>query len=226
MPRGSAAERTESCGHEAARVIVTGAVFASGRSVRRSPRPFPSPRSAAMTENATDSARLRGFPPVLGDRPRILVLGSMPSVASLAAGAYYAHPRNRFWPVAGAVLGFDPALPYGRRVAALTASGVALWDTIASCEREGSLDSAILRPVPNDFAALLAARPTLGRICLNGGKAAAMWRRFALPELAAAGYPVERLDVRALPSTSPANARRSLDDLIALWRPALTLPEA
>lgn len=115
-----------------------------------------------------DELRLIGFEPVVGTEPRILILGSMPSEASLAAGCYYAHPRNRFWRVVGACFGFDPALPYKERLEALTASGAALWDTIESCERTGSLDSAILRPHVNDFPAFFAAHPTIERVCLNG----------------------------------------------------------
>ena len=80
----------------------------------------------------TDDLRLIGFEPVVGTEPRILILGSMPSEASLAAGCYYAHPRNRFWPVVGECFGFDPALPYKERLDALTTSGAALWDTIES----------------------------------------------------------------------------------------------
>jgi hypothetical protein len=169
----------------------------------------------------TDDLRLIGFEPVVGTEPRVLILGSMPSEASLAAGCYYAHPRNRFWRVVGECFGFDPTLPYKERLDALEASGAALWDTIESCERTGSLDSAILRPQVNDFPAFFAAHPTIERVCLNGGKAVQMWRRHAVPVLTAHADMLKDLDVRVLPSTSPANARMGLEDLLALWRPAL-----
>ena len=143
----------------------------------------------------TDDLRLIGFEPVVGTEPRVLILGSMPSEASLAAGCYYAHPRNRFWRVVGECFGFDPTLPYKERLDALEASGAALWDTIES--------------------------PTIERVCLNGGKAAQMWRRHAVPVLTAHADMLKDLDVRVLPSTSPANARMGLEDLLALWRPAL-----
>lgn len=107
----------------------------------------------------TDDLRLIGFEPVVGTEPRVLILGSMPSEASLAAGCYYAHPRNRFWRVVGECFGFDPTLPYKERLDALEASGAALWDTIESCERTGSLDSAILRPQVNDFSAFFRRTP-------------------------------------------------------------------
>ena len=104
-----------------------------------------------------DDLRLIGFEPVVGTEPRILILGSMPSEASLAAGCYYAHPRNRFWRVVGACFGFDPVLPYKERLEALTASGAALWDTIESCEFRfshsspaGKRFSSIFRRTPYD----------------------------------------------------------------------------
>lgn len=143
----------------------------------------------------------------------------MPSAASIAAQAYYAHPRNRFWPVMGAVFGFDPALAYEERLERLRRAGVALWDTIESCERTGSLDTAILRPVPSDVAALLEREPTIERLVLNGTKSAEVWRRFGAPTLAAER--LQALEVVRCPSTSPANARWRLEDLERVWREAL-----
>lgn len=169
--------------------------------------------------DASRSTRLRGFAPVLGESPRILILGSMPSAASIAAQAYYAHPRNRFWPVMGAVFGFDAGAAYAQRLEALRRAGVALWDTIESCERTGSLDAAILRPTPNAVAALLEDHPTISRVVLNGKKSADVWRRFGAPTLNPRR--LEQLRVEACPSTSPANARWRLEDLVPVWRAAL-----
>lgn len=169
--------------------------------------------------NASSSTRLRGFPPVVGEAPRILILGSMPSAASIAAQAYYAHPRNRFWPVMGAVFGFDADADYAERLKALRRAGVALWDTIESCERTGSLDTAILRPTPNAVAALLEDHATIARVVLNGAKSADVWRRFGAPTLPP--HRLAGLHVEACPSTSPANARWRLEDLVRVWRASL-----
>lgn len=163
---------------------------------------------------------IHGFPPIARRDARILVLGSMPSAASLAAGEYYAHPQNRFWPIAGEILDFDPRAPYGRRRTALTRAGIALWDVLASCEREGSLDSAIADEtvVVNDFAAFLAAHRRVGRICFNGRKAEACWRRHVL-----APWPESpSLDYRLLPSTSPAHAGMRYRDKLRIWRGAFS----
>ena len=181
--------------------------------------------SSLRFAQAPERLRLRGFAPVVGAKPRVLVLGSMPSEASLRAGEYYAHPRNRFWPVAARSLGFPEGLAYPERLEALKDGSVALWDAIGSCEREGSLDSAILRPECNPIDALLAAKPSIGRVLLNGGMAARMWDRFAakIPAVADA-VDSGRVEVVRLPSTSPANARFSLERLLEVWRPVLHTP--
>jgi TDG/mug DNA glycosylase family protein len=146
---------------------------------------------------------LQGLPPIASPASRVLILGSMPGAASLAAGQYYAHPRNRFWPLLGDLLGFDPALPYAARVRALKSAGIALWDVIGACHRPGSLDARIdpRSIVVNDFAAFFACHRQLTTVCFNGATAAASFRRLALPTVA-----TRALDYHSLPSTSPANA--------------------
>ena len=132
----------------------------------------------------------------------------MPGAISLRQGRYYAHPRNAFWPIAAEILGFDPALDYALRLERLTQAGVALGRA-AGCEREGSLDADIRNAVPNNFAGFLRAHPRLRRVCLNGGKAASLFRRQVLPSLPAAlADPLVCLD---LPSTSPAHAASAMN---------------
>lgn len=163
---------------------------------------------------------VRGFAPVASKDARVLVLGSMPGVASLRQAQYYAHPRNAFWPIAARVHGFDPALDYPGRLQALQACGVALWDVLQVCERPGSLDADIRGDtlVPNDFASFLRAHPAITRVCFNGAKAAALYRRHVLPQLMGAG--LEYVD---LPSTSPAHAAASFDEKLAAWAAALRM---
>jgi hypoxanthine-DNA glycosylase len=147
----------------------------------------------------TTSPLLQGFAPVVDDDARVLILGSFPSALSLAAHQYYANPRNAFWPITGALFGFEPNAPYENRLAALRSHGVALWDVLRRCRRVGSADSAIdpKSSVVNNFAQLFADYPTIVRVYFNGAKAAELYRRRA--------DPVERVEYRRLPSTSPAH---------------------
>ena len=155
----------------------------------------------------------QGFPPIVGDAPRWLILGSMPGQASLAAQQYYAHPRNQFWPLMEALFEVDARAPYPERAAALAAAGVAVWDVLAACERPGSLDASIRRgtEVVNPIGPFVAARPTLQVVATNGAAAARLLARVPLPA-------VQRV---ALPSTSPAHASRSFADKLARWRHGL-----
>ncbi len=157
----------------------------------------------------TGAAALVGFGPVVGPRTRLMVLGSFPGVASLAAGQYYAHPRNQFWPLLSALWGVDlRALDYPARLDVLRARGLGLWDVYARCRREGSLDSAIEAAELNDFAALRAIAPGLVAVAHNGGESARTMQR-----LQALGLATHRL-----PSSSPANASWSFERKLAAWR--------
>lgn len=158
---------------------------------------------------------LYSFPPLVGDGARILVLGNMPSVQSLAAGQYYANPRNAFWRIMGEIFAFDAAAAYDERVAALVVQGVAVWDVLHSCRRVGSLDSAVQRDsmVANDFETLFAAYPTIESIVFNGAAAEQNFTR-----LVQLGQPIPS---RRAPSTSPAQTMRHQEKLRA-WRMRLT----
>lgn len=157
------------------------------------------------------------FPPILGRRPALLVLGSMPGARSLAEQRYYAHPRNLFWRAMDEVCGAGPALAYERRVARLRGRGVAVWDVLKHCERPGSLDGAIVREseVPNEIAELLATHASIRAVALNGGKARDAFRRHVLPRLA--DEVRGRIVLEAMPSTSPAYAALDAGSKLARW---------
>lgn len=158
--------------------------------------------------------RLAGLGPVIGPDTRLVVLGSFPGVASLAAAQYYAHPRNHFWPILSALWQEDlRALPYEQRLQRLLDHGVGLWDVYAGCHREGSLDSAIRDAVVNDLAGLRRFAPGLQAVAHNGGESARAMRLTAALGLA----------VHRLPSTSPANASWSFERKLAAWREVFAL---
>ncbi|EXJ13139.1 DNA-deoxyinosine glycosylase [Nitrincola nitratireducens] len=117
--------------------------------------------------------RVSSFAPVVDERAKVLILGSMPGLASLTAQEYYAHPRNAFWPIMSTLFQFDVALQYSERLEKLNASGVALWDVLQQCERNGSLDSSIVRSSQqlNSFAEFFHAYPGIQAVFCNGNKA-------------------------------------------------------
>lgn len=156
------------------------------------------------------------FGPIVDKNSKILILGSMPSVRSLELQQYYAHPQNRFWQVISALCGKE-AVPsnYADKCTMILEHHFALWDVIESCEREGSLDSAILHETPNDLITLLKEYPQIHTICLNGGKAFSSYKKhFKMMHSDSITY-------HTLPSTSPANARWRLPMLIEHWRQAI-----
>jgi hypoxanthine-DNA glycosylase len=143
---------------------------------------------------------LEGFAPVIDDGARLLILGSFPSVQSLASGQYYGNPRNAFWPIASALFGFDVQAPYETRLLALQSHGVALWDVLHKCRRAGSSDAKIEAKgmVANDFGQLFGAHGCIERVYFNGQAAEKLFGRLVHVE-APVSY-------RLLPSTSPARA--------------------
>lgn len=180
------------------------------------------------------SPRLQGLPPVIGPVCRLLVLGSMPGALSLKMQQYYAHPRNHFWRLVYAVFspvdnerdgtaiagGTNeyPAISdsYEERLRFALEHGLGLWDVLAACEREGSLDADIRKPEANDFVGLLRVHPTIERIWFNGQAAAQLFRKQVLPDLKAQGLE-EALQFGVLPSSSPARTL-SFETKLETWR--------
>ena len=150
------------------------------------------------------------FAPVADEQTRVLILGSLPGDLSLAAGRYYANPRNRFWHLVGEIIARPdlPELDYDARLAALLAAGIGLWDAIASASRPGSLDSAIRNVQPAALVELSRALPQLRAVAFNG-KASA---KIARPQLSQSG--VALID---LPSSSPAHAALPLAQKQEAW---------
>ena len=164
-----------------------------------------------MTKFAEATVR-HPFPPLVDENSRILILGSLPSVASRAQGFYYMHPRNRFWAVMSALLGTDlTSADVETKKRTLLQHGIALHDVIRECRITGSGDASIRGAVPSDIRAILAAAP-IEAIYLNGSTAYKLFLKY-FPDLGNIAHP--------LPSTSPANAKWTSAALTKEWGRAL-----
>ncbi|NCC21878.1 MAG: DNA-deoxyinosine glycosylase [Alphaproteobacteria bacterium] len=157
--------------------------------------------------------RVFSFPPALSRDGSVLVLGSIPGEASLTANEYYAHPRNQFWPIMGALIGAGREVSYEERLARLNAAGISLWDVLHSCVRTGSLDSSIREENANDFETLFRENPRIRHIFFNGGKAEQAFRTFVLSTCGE-----HDLTLTRLPSTSPAHAAMRFEEKLEAWR--------
>lgn len=154
----------------------------------------------------------QGFAPVAEADARILILGTMPSVKSLEEGQYYGHPQNAFWRILFSLWGLPLPDEYAARTAFLLEKKIALWDVVRCCEREGSADANIERPMPNDFVGLSMRCPHLQALFFNSRNAEGLYRRLVRPD------PFRTLTKTTLPSTSPARAM-PFEKKETLWLP-------
>jgi double-stranded uracil-DNA glycosylase len=162
------------------------------------------------------NAVVEGLDWVVGREPRVLILGSMPGSRSLAEGRYYVGRGNRFWDLMGELLSFDATADYEARIESLMTSGVALWDVLETCDRDGSLDSRIVQSTerPNDLRQFFRSHPGVRLVALNGKKAAASFRHW----FGDVGTDPALPPALELPSTSGANTRFTRAALVTEWR--------
>jgi len=135
--------------------------------------------------------QVQSFAPVIGEKPRILILGSMPGVASLEAVQYYAHPRNAFWPIMGELFGIDPTTNYAQRIAQISQQPVVQ---------------------ANDIPGLLEEFTQIKAVACNGATSANYFRKLVLPQISPS------IELLKMPSTSPANAAMNFAQKLAAWR--------
>jgi double-stranded uracil-DNA glycosylase len=158
-----------------------------------------------------------GFLPIVSGNASVLILGTVPSEASLLRQQYYGHPRNAFWPIMSALFGSDPELCYQRRKEVLIENRVAIWDVLQSCNRLGSLDSSIKLAtiVTNDFAGFFTEYKCIKRVFFNGRMAEKLYQKRILPTL---HHRFSYLEYQCLPSTSPAYASLKFEQKIEAWK--------
>ena len=154
------------------------------------------------------------LPPIVAANTSVLIVGSMPSKQSLDKQQYYGNPRNHFWPIIGTLLQMDIPENYDKRIAILLAHNMGLWDSIASCERKGSLDATIKNEVPNDFQGLFQKYPQIELVLFNGGKSFDVFKKHVgLDVLADRAY-------EKMPSTSPIPGKniKSFEEKVQAWQ--------
>ncbi|MBY7142964.1 DNA-deoxyinosine glycosylase [Virgibacillus sp. NKC19-3] len=157
--------------------------------------------------------KINAFPPVVPKNPKVLILGSIPGGMSLEKQEYYGNPRNHFWDILYELFDQEPLREYNEKIAFVKKHGIALWDSIGRCYREGSLDTNILEEEPNDIIGLLKAHPTITLIACNGGKSYQTFKRnFPVDEL-------EGIEVLKMPSTSPIPGKytKSFEGKVEAW---------
>lgn len=158
---------------------------------------------------------VQSFEPVIGTNPQVLILGSMPGIASLKAQQYYAHPRNAFWPIMSKLFSIQWDENYETRIEQVKSLPLVLWDVLQSCHREGSLDADILQVdmQPNAILKLLTEHPYISLVAFNGATAEKVFTQ----KVAKMIPDIQRLQFIRLPSTSPAHASQTLAQKTEAW---------
>lgn len=172
----------------------------------------PDSKSPAVRDAKAPEFVTHGIEPVFSKSSRVLILGTMPSPKSREAAFFYAHPRNRFWPVMERLFDLEDnsLLDTESRKRFLLEHDIALWDVLASCRIDGASDASIRDARPNDLAKIIDVAP-IGRVFCTGATAARLYRKLCEPQTT--------IPCVQLPSTSPANARMSLESLTEAYRP-------
>lgn len=157
----------------------------------------------------------QSFNPIIFSETKFLIIGTMPSEASLKAREYYAFKQNAFWKIVADIAGCPQTDIYAQKIAMLQKIKAGLWDNLQYCERKGSLDSNIRNEFPNNFTSLLNNNPQIQKLLFNGQKSFAFFKKYN-------GILLKKYPYAVLPSTSPANASVKYQDKLASWKSALT----
>ena len=152
---------------------------------------------------------INSFPPFVNSRTKILILGTMPGIASLEKQEYYAHKRNHFWKIMYTLLDNLPISEiFEEKIQLLQANNIGLWDVLENCERKGSLDIHIKNQKENDFETLFKEFPGISKIVFNGKES----HKYFLKKFGQ----IKGITYYLMPSTSPANTM-SFDNKLKIW---------
>lgn len=161
-----------------------------------------------------------GFPPIIGKKPKILILGSMPSQKSLEKQQYYGHPQNAFWKIMSQIFDFPLDLDYSKKTKLIEDKGVSIWDVVHSCTRPGSLDSSIKKDtvIENNIPDLVAQNPSIKIILCNGGTAHQLFQKHF--KVWIKNNP--NIEIIKMPSTSLAHASLNFKQKYEIWLKAIS----
>ena len=157
------------------------------------------------------------FPPIAARDSKVLILGSMPSAASMNKSEYYGHPRNHFWPILFSLFNREYSLDYTVKKKLILDNRLAIWDAVASCRRSGSSDSSIRDAAGPDFSSFFAEYIYIEYVFFNGIQAENIFRRVTKDNICLP----EATGCKRLPSTSPANTM-SYQKKLEAWKDVIT----
>ena len=163
------------------------------------------PQPAADTAKTTLTYVENTLDPIIFPDSRVLLLGSMPSPKSREIGFYFGNPQNRFWRVVATLYGEKPLQSIPEKIDFCKRHHLALCDVLKSCDIKGASDASIANPVPYNIGALIQDS-SICAIFTLGGTATKLYKRYTEQQTG--------ISARQLPSTSPANARMSVGDLV------------
>lgn len=154
------------------------------------------------------------LPPIVDDETKVLIIGSMPGKQSLDKQQYYGNPRNHFWPIIGQLLNVTIPEQYEQKIGLLRIRKIGLWDSIQSCERQGSLDATIKNEIPNDFEWLFQQYPQIQLVLFNGGKSFNVFKKHIGLSI------LNGREFEKMPSTSPIPGKniKSFEEKVDAWR--------
>ena len=154
--------------------------------------------------------KVYSFPSISAKEAKVLILGTIPGIASLEIHQYYGHPRNAFWKLLFTILEEPFSLDYEVRKQVAIKNHIAIWDVLQASVREGSLDSAIEQEIPNNFDLFFKEHPNIEYIVFNGQKAAKFFKQYVRVS--------KNYKQVTVPSTSPANAGISWEQKLKEWQ--------
>lgn len=147
---------------------------------------------------------IHNLKPIYSKYSKILILGSLPSIKSRENNFYYANKYNRFWKIMSKLFNVE-FNNNEEKINFLITNNIALWDVIKSCDINKSSDSSIKNIKTNNIENIIK-NSNIQCIFLIGRKSFEIYEN-TFKEIIKINY-------FYLPSSSSANASKSIDKLV------------